>query len=83
MRKILVILLFINLIITGFCIEAEDLLTMDYSFHGQPFVDIPAKSSIDLTTMDYSFQGQPFVSFIEAEEVPATGIHIFFTLSDF
>jgi len=61
----------------------EDLETMDFSFRGQPFVNITAKNTIDLSTMDYSFQGQPFVSFIEAEEAPATGTHIFFTLSDF
>ena len=38
-----------------------DLQTMDYSYQGQPFVNVPSKSSIDLTTMDYSYQGQPFV----------------------
>jgi len=38
-----------------------DLQTMDYSYQGQPFVNVPAKSSIDLTTMDHSYQAQPFV----------------------
>ena len=64
-------------------IGVEDLITMDFSFQGQPFVNVPAKSSIDLKTMDYAFQGQPFVSFIEAEEEAVSGTHIFFTLSDF
>ncbi len=37
------------------------LKSMDYSFNGEPFVDVPAKDSIDLTLMDYAFNGQPFV----------------------
>ena len=39
-----------------------NLQTMDYPFLGQPFVSVPAKSSIDTTTMDYAFLGQPFVT---------------------
>lgn len=42
-----------------------ELITMDYSFQGQPFVNVTSKSSIDLTKMDYAFQGQPFISRIE------------------
>ena len=42
--------------------NSTDLQTMDYSFNGQPFVNVPAKSGIDTTTMDYSFQAQPFVT---------------------
>jgi hypothetical protein len=38
-----------------------NLTTMDYTYQGQPFVDVPTKSTIDLTTMDYTYQGQPFV----------------------
>jgi len=38
-----------------------DIATMDYSAAGQPFVKVPAKSTVDTTTMDYSFGGQPFV----------------------
>lgn len=34
---------------------------MDYSFNGEPFVDVPGNSSIDLMTMDWSFNGEPFV----------------------
>jgi len=40
----------------------SDLTGLDYSFKGQPFCNIPAKSGLDLGSMDYSFQGQPFVS---------------------
>ena len=40
----------------------NNLKTMDYAFKGQPFVDIPAKSSINLGTMDYVYQAQPFVT---------------------
>jgi hypothetical protein len=48
----------------------DDLQTMDYAFHGEPFVSIPAKDSIDLETMDYAFRGQPFVSGIATGEEP-------------
>ena len=41
---------------------ADNLKTMDYASWGQPFVDVPAKSSIDLKTMDWAYQAQPFVS---------------------
>ena len=37
----------------------DNLLTMDYSYFGQPFVQVPAKS-IDTNTMDYSYLGEPF-----------------------
>jgi len=39
-----------------------DLQTMDYAFQAQPFVNVPAKSTIDLTTMDYAYEAQPFVA---------------------
>jgi hypothetical protein len=39
----------------------SDLETMDYSFNGEPFVDVPGNSSIDLMTMDWSYLGEPFV----------------------
>lgn len=42
--------------------NSTDLKKMDYSFHGEPFVDIPSKDSFSLSTMDYSFNGQPFTS---------------------
>lgn len=40
---------------------SSDLESMDYVYNGQPFVNVPAKSTIDLTTMDYVYLGQPFV----------------------
>lgn len=42
--------------------KKPDLIGMDYSFQGQPFVNVPARSDIDTAGMDYSFQGQPFVT---------------------
>ncbi len=39
-----------------------ELETMDYSYQGQPFVNVPAKENIDTTTMDYSYLAQPFVT---------------------
>lgn len=38
-----------------------DLTTMNYVYQAQPFIDIPAKSTVDLKTMDYVYQAQPFV----------------------
>ncbi len=38
-----------------------DLLTLNYSYQGQPFVHIPAKSGMNLSSMDYSFQASPFM----------------------
>ena len=37
-----------------------DLQTLDYSYFGQPYVQVAAKSGIDLDTLDYSYFGQPF-----------------------
>ncbi len=39
----------------------NDIITMDYASFGQPFVSVPAKSSIVTATMDYDFLGRPFV----------------------
>lgn len=44
-------------------INATELLKMDYAFQGQPFVCVPASSSIDLKTMDYAYLAQPFFIF--------------------
>jgi len=52
-----------------------DLIKMDYAANGQPFVDIPAKSSIDLSTMDYSYKGEPFVRNGSADGGPATKVY--------
>jgi len=66
---ILILLMSITIALAGLP-TANDLKTMDYSFQGQPFVDIPAKESINLETMDYAFQGQPFVTILSTEELP-------------
>lgn len=39
-----------------------NLLTLDYTYLGEPFCNVPAKSSIDLSSADYVYQGEPFVS---------------------
>jgi hypothetical protein len=39
----------------------DNLKTMDYGYQGQPFVDVPAKSTINLDTMDIAYLAQPFV----------------------
>ena len=41
---------------------AIDLKTMDYSFGGEPFVEVPSKSTVNTKTMDYAFSGRPFVT---------------------
>ena len=38
-----------------------ELKTMDYSYLGQPFVNVPAKTGMALSTMDYAYLAQPFV----------------------
>ena len=48
----------------------DNILTMDYSFQAQPYVQVPAKSSITLGGIDYSFQAQPF----EGIEFPVSNI---------
>jgi hypothetical protein len=35
--------------------------TMSYAFEAQPFVNVPAKSSIILTNMEWAWLAQPFV----------------------
>lgn len=51
-----------------------DLITMDYVYHGAPFVEMPAKSTIDLTTMDYVYLGQPFVRNPAGAAPPPSGM---------
>jgi len=43
-----------------------DIITMDYSFLGIPFVQVAAKSSIDTDGLDYSFLGEPFTGLTES-----------------
>lgn len=38
----------------------DDLLTMNYAFLGQPFVNVAASPSIDTRTLDWAFLAQPF-----------------------
>ena len=38
-----------------------DLAKLDIAFQGQPFVCVPAKSTVTLAGMDVAFQAQPFV----------------------
>jgi hypothetical protein len=37
-----------------------DLLTMDYAYQAQPFVNVEAKA-LNTLTLDYAYQAQPFV----------------------
>lgn len=39
-----------------------DLVKMDTSYLGRPFVSVPAKATILTTPMDISYLGQPFVT---------------------
>lgn len=39
-----------------------DLVKMDISQYGEPFVHVPAKSTIETKTMDISYNGEPFVT---------------------
>ena len=39
----------------------SDLVSLGYSFNGEPFVDVPANSTITLAEMTYSYNGEPFV----------------------
>jgi len=41
---------------------STDLLTMDYSYNGMPFVNVPTNSTVNTFTMDYSQNGMPFVT---------------------
>ena len=36
--------------------------TMDYSYQGSPFVNVPATSAVITNSLDYSFQGEPFAT---------------------
>ncbi len=38
----------------------DDLLTMNFAFQGQPFVNVGASPSIDTRTLDWAFLAQPF-----------------------
>ena len=38
----------------------SDLQKLDYSFFGEPYVQVASKSGIELDGLDYSFFGEPF-----------------------
>jgi len=48
----------------------DNLKTMDWAFQGQPFVDVPSKSTVDIKTMDWAYLATPFVSNPAEEEAP-------------
>ncbi len=37
-----------------------DLQTLDYSFFGEPYIQVASKSGIELDGLDYSFFGEPY-----------------------
>jgi hypothetical protein len=51
-----------------------ELLTLNYSWFGEPFCHVPAKSSIDLATLDYSWFGEPFA--FSSEESGSSDIEL-------
>lgn len=42
--------------------SSKDIQTMDWSYQGQPSVNVPANSTVITTTMDWSYAGLPFVT---------------------
>lgn len=40
----------------------NDLLTMNYAFLGQPFVNVAASQTINTFTLDWAFKAQPFIA---------------------
>ena len=41
---------------------STDVSTLDYSYNGMPFGNIPTTNLVDTFTMDYSYNGMPFVT---------------------
>jgi hypothetical protein len=41
--------------------NAADLGTLDYSYLGEPFVDVETKSGQNTNSLDFSYLGLPFV----------------------
>lgn len=39
-----------------------DIQTLDWSYQGLPFGDVPANGTVITTTMDWSYAGLPFVT---------------------
>lgn len=44
----------------------SDIITMDYSYLGEPFVQVAAKASVDTDGLDYSYLGEPFTGLTES-----------------
>jgi hypothetical protein len=42
--------------------SSTDVLTMDYSYAGLPFVNVPSNNTVNTQTMDWSYAGLPFVT---------------------
>jgi len=50
--------------------DRDDILTMDYSDDGSPFVLVAAKSGIELDGLDYSMIGSPWWGLEEGAAPP-------------
>lgn len=46
----------------GVISNAPVLSGLDFAYLAQPFVYVPAKSSISVLGLDYSYEGQPFAT---------------------
>lgn len=51
-------------------VTKNDLLKMDFTFMGEPFVQVEAKP-LDTLNLDYTFMGEPFVAVTDSEVFPA------------
>lgn len=51
--------------------SSTDVLTIDWSYAGLPFVDVAAKGDILTGTMDWSYAGLPFVTNPSGVQGPA------------
>ena len=47
-----------------------NLQTMDYSFFGEPYVQVASKSGVELDGLDYSYFGVPFWGAEDGSEPP-------------
>lgn len=42
--------------------NSTEISTMDWSYGGLPFVDVPTNATVNTQTMDWSYGGLPFVT---------------------
>lgn len=42
--------------------SANDVLTMNWSYAGLPFVDVPTNNTVNTQTMNWAYAGLPFVT---------------------